>query len=464
VSTHFLNIINQESKSKVLEPESATTNTLPKLKTGLRIAPFHDGSAAGERYLVEVGETCFVASKNMRDVLLALEDKPETLEELAAVYEQQTGASITTEVLADVVANRIPDSLFDHTPEPKNKRPFIFSFNLLSEQTIRPISDRLQVLYAKPIVLIVCALFLVAEYLVFTHSLRAIRHPFNLRDLVFSYIAIVGITLFHELGHASACRRFECPHGYICFALYFLYPPFYTDVTKVWRLPGLKRAVVDLGGVYFQAMIFIVLTPYVMLTHDLFTLRLLWGMNLMMFFTLNPIFKMDGYWLLSDLSGLSNLHEQMRGAWVSLGRKLFRRPAVEMETLQAQGLRLKVLYVYSVLAVLYYTYIIEFVYGSIGSVLVHYPQRAGYLLTLFQKAFNDGAIEATTFFALRLVRETVWPVILCVMICFMAYRLIGFLFRTLSGVMSGFQLTLSMPRWVYALDEILKSRKSRNPV
>jgi putative peptide zinc metalloprotease protein len=464
VSTHFLNIINQESKSKVLEPESATTNTLPKLKTGLRIAPFHDGSAAGERYLVEVGETCFVASKNMRDVLLALEDKPETLEELAAIYEQQTGASITTEVLADVVANRIPDSLFDHTPEPKNKRPFIFSFNLLSEQTIRPISDRLQVLYAKPIVLIVCALFLVAEYLVFTHSLRAIRHPFNLRDLVFSYIAIVGITLFHELGHASACRRFECPHGDIGFALYFIYPAFYTDVTKVWRLPGLKRAVVDLGGVYFQAMIFIVLTPYVMLTHDLFTLRLLWGMNLMMFFTLNPIFKMDGYWLLSDLSGLSNLHEQMRGAWVSLGRKLFRRPAVEMETLQAQGLRLKVLYVYSVLAVLYYAYIIEFVYGSIGSVLVHYPQRAGYLLTLFQKAFNDGAIEATTFFALRLVRETVWPVILCVMICFMAYRVIGFLFRTLSGVMSGFQLTLSMPRWVYALDEILKSRKSRNPV
>jgi putative peptide zinc metalloprotease protein len=187
----------------------------------------------------------------------------------------------------------------------------------------------------------------------------------------------VGITLFHELGHASACRRFECPHGDIGFALYFIYPAFYTDVTKVWRLPGLKRAVVDLGGVYFQAMIFIVLTPYVMLTHDLFTLRLLWGMNLMMFFTLNPIFKMDGYWLLSDLSGLSNLHEQMRGAWVSLGRKLFRRPAVEMETLQAQGLRLKVLYVYSVLAVLYYTYIIEFVYGSIGSVFVHYPKRAG---------------------------------------------------------------------------------------
>src|ERR1044071_3297055 len=95
VSTHsFFRILEiQKRLMHVLELESATTNTLPKLKTGLRIAPFHDGSAAGERYLVEVGETCFVASKNMRDVLTALEDKPETLDELAAIYEEQTGAS-----------------------------------------------------------------------------------------------------------------------------------------------------------------------------------------------------------------------------------------------------------------------------------------------------------------------------------------------------------------------------------
>lgn len=435
----------------MLEPESANTNTLPKLKDGLRIAPFHDGSAAGERYLVEVGETCFVASKNMRDVLLALEDKPETLEELAAIYEKQTGNSVTTEVLADVVANRIPDSLFDHTPEPKNQRPFIFSFNLFSEKTIRPISDRLQILYARPVVIFVCAAFLVAEYLMFTHSLRAIRHPINLRDLVLGYIAVLGVTLWHELGHASACRRFDCPHGDIGFGLYFIYPAFYTDVTKVWRLPRLKRAVVDLGGVYFQAMIFIVLTPFVMLTHDIFALRLLWGINLMMFFTLNPIFKMDGYWLLSDLSGLSNLHEQMGETWVNLGRKLLRRPTVEAATLQAQGLRLKVLYVYSVLAVLYYAYIIEFVYGSIGTVLTRYPQRAGYLITIIQKAFNDGAIEATTFFVLRLVRETMWPLILSVMICFMAFRISRFVYRTFFSVMSGFDLTISMPRWMYAI-------------
>ena len=61
--------------------------------------------------------------------------------------------------------------------------------------------------------------------------------------------------------------------GNIGFALYFIYPAFYTDVTKVWRLPRLKRAVVDLGGIYFQAILFVVLTFYVLVTHDLFALR-----------------------------------------------------------------------------------------------------------------------------------------------------------------------------------------------
>jgi len=133
----------------VSEPQLATSTVVPKLKNGLRITPFHDGTTTEERYLVEVGEIFFVAGKPMRDVLIALAEEPKTLEELAAAYERQTGHDISTEVLADVLANRISDSLFDHTPEPKNTRPFIFSFNLFSEALVRPFSSALAVLYTK---------------------------------------------------------------------------------------------------------------------------------------------------------------------------------------------------------------------------------------------------------------------------------------------------------------------------
>lgn len=433
------------------EPQLVVINAVPKLKPGLRITPFHDGTATEERYLVEVGETFFVAGQSMRDVLTALAEEPKTLEELAAVYERQTGREISTDVLADVLANRISDSLFDHTPDPKNKRPFIFSFNLLSEPLVRPWSTALSVLFAPRLVLLVISCFVLAEVLIFTHTLRAIHQPFNPWDFVFFYLLVIGITLFHELGHAAACRRFECPHGNIGFALYFMFPAFYTDVTPAWRLPPLKRAVVDLGGIYFQAILFVVLTLYVMLTGSLLALRLLWAMNLTMLWTLNPIFKMDGYWLLSDVSGLTNLHRQMRDAGVNLGRKLFRRPAIWDSAPQAQGLRLKVLYAYSALALVYFAFIAQFLYRSIEYVVLHYPVRAPYILAMIQKAYFAGHTQAAVYGAFRLVYESIWPLILCVLVCFMVLRVVRFIRRAISSVMSGYTITVSMPRWVYTI-------------
>jgi putative peptide zinc metalloprotease protein len=436
---------------EVSDPQLAISNTVPKLKPGLRITPFHDGTTTEERYLVEVGETFFVAGQSMRDVLTALAEEPKTLEELAAVYERQTGREISTEVLADVLAHRISDSLFDHTPDPKNKRPFILSFNLFSEPFVRPLSTALSGVFARRLVIIVSACFLLAEVFIFTHTLRAIHHPFNPWDFVVFYLSLIGITLFHELGHAAACRRFDCRHGNIGFALYVMFPAFYTDVTNAWRLPPLKRAVVDLGGIYFQAILFVALTLYVMLTGSLFALRLLWAMNLTMVWTLNPIFKMDGYWLLSDVSGLTNLHRQMRDAGVNLARKLFRRPVIWDSAPQAQGLRLKVLYVYSVLALVYFTFIAQFLFRSIEYVVHHYPQRAPYLVAMIQKAYFTGHTGAAIYGAFRLVYESIWPLILCLLVCFMVLRVARFVGRAISSVMSGYTITISMPRWVYTI-------------
>lgn len=454
-------MLNKQTETRMIDPESAISNALPRLKSDVRIAPFHDGAAAGERYLVEVGEVCFVAGKSMRDVLLALADKPATLEALAATYEQQTGQAISVEVLADLLTKRIPDSLFDHTPAPKNKRPFIFSFDLIPERFIRPFSEAFAVLFAKPIVLFVCIAFVLAEFLVFSRSVSAIQHPFRFSDLVIFYFATIAVTLFHELGHAAACRRFQCPHGDIGFALYLIYPAFYTDVTKVWRLPRLQRAVVDLGGVYFQAILFIALTLYVMLTHDLLALRLLWAMNFMMLLTLNPIFKMDGYWLLTDLSGLSNLHQQVRDACVRIARKLFRRPLSETGAPQAQGLRLKMLYAYTALAAVYYAFIIQFLYLSGDYLVKHFPSRARYLAGLSETAYFAGEIERALYFAMTLVRESVWPLILCVAIVFLVYRGLGFLFRMISASFAGYTLTISMPRWAYGIEDTISSWKAR---
>ena len=240
-----------------------------------------------------------------------------------------------------------------------------------------------------------------------------------------------------------------------------MYPAFYTDVTKAWRLPRLKRAVVDLGGLYFQAILFVVLTGYVLLTQDIFTLRLLWAMNLMMFLTLNPVFKMDGYWLLTDLSGLSNLHRQMRDTCARLARKLFRRSATAPTMPQARGVLLKVLYAYIVLALIYYAYIALSLYHSIDYLLKDYPPLAAHLGDQIREAYLAGDTEIALRHTMALAYQSIWPLILCVMVGFIGYRCVRFLYRMLSAPFAGRELAVSMPRWAYTVARTVTGWKVR---
>lgn len=398
--------------------------TLPALKDGISIHPFKDG-AHGERFLVEVGEVCFVASKEMRDVLLALGERPETLKELAEIYHRQTGQAISLEVLDRVVQANIPDSLLSHTPLPKNKNPFLFSFTMVPERFVRPLSSRLTWLYAKPAVILTLLAFIVSECFVFSGSLQAIHQKFNGWDLPLFYLALVAITFFHELGHATACRRYECPHGDIGFALYFIYPVFYTDVTKSWRLSPLRRAVVDAGGLYFQCLLVVGLTVYVLLTQSLFALRLVWVMHLTMLYTLNPIFKMDGYWLLTDLSGLSNLHRQLGETLRRVVRKIFRRPGADAA--QVSGVRLKVLYLYTALVVVYVAFVANFLYHAVGDVIRNYPREVGPAFSLLRSSYEAGNFGQALRVSGTLLYVSVWPMFLCLILLFLAFRLVRFM-------------------------------------
>ncbi|HEX8068725.1 MAG TPA: hypothetical protein VF546_02160 [Pyrinomonadaceae bacterium] len=409
-----------------MQESESITQTLPRLKADIRIAPFQDGGAQGERYLVEVGDTCFVAGAAMRDVLTALQAEPETLSELAEIYQRQTGREVSTETLAEVLSERIPESLFSHTPAPANKKPFAVSVDLIPERWIRPLSQGLAFLFARPLVVFFVLAFVGAEYLVLTKSLLVFRHHrYHLWDLPLFYLAIVATTFFHELGHAAACRRYDCPHGKIGFGLYFIYPAFYTDVTKAWRLSPRERAVIDLGGVYFQAILFSVLTVYVLYSRSRFALHLLWAMNFMMLFTLNPIFKMDGYWLLSDLSGLTNLHQQMGDELMRVGRKLLRRPGGEPAPVR--GARRKLLYAYSALVVLYYSYIIHILSQSFHWVVKYYPQRVGYFFYHMGRAHQTGHNLFILIIVRDLVMESIWPFIFACALFFMGRRIVRLL-------------------------------------
>lgn len=141
------------------------------------------------------------------------------------------------------------------------------------------------------------------------------------------YALLLVSVLAHELGHASACAYFGVRPKDIGATLYLIYPALYSDVSGAWRLPRRQRVVVDLGGMYFQLLAGAVFA----LAWAVSGWQPFWVAILMILggavFSLNPIFKFDGYWVVADALGVTNLSRQPSRVLGHYLKRLARRPA-----------------------------------------------------------------------------------------------------------------------------------------
>jgi putative peptide zinc metalloprotease protein len=129
--------------------------------------------------------------------------------------------------------------------------------------------------------------------------------------LLLVFALAVASAGFHELGHASACRYGGATPGGMGMGLYLVWPAFYTDVTDAYRLPRRDRLRVDLGGLYFNAVVADV-TMLVWLVWRMDALLLLVALQvLQMVKQLSPIIRADGYHILSDATGVPDLYAHM---------------------------------------------------------------------------------------------------------------------------------------------------------
>ncbi|HVV75266.1 MAG TPA: hypothetical protein VHC43_04455 [Mycobacteriales bacterium] len=112
---------------------------------------------------------------------------------------------------------------------------------------------------------------------------------------------------FHELGHAAACRYGGASPGGMGMGLYLVWPAFYTDVTDAYRLDRRSRLRVDLAGLYFNAVIAVVITA-VWLAVRVDALLLAVALQLLLMVKqLSPVIRADGYHILADATGVPDL-------------------------------------------------------------------------------------------------------------------------------------------------------------
>ena len=147
----------------------------------------------------------------------------------------------------------------------------------------------------------------------FVHGLSAGLRTTVQQPAVFLLVAatIVVSAALHELGHAAACRYGGAKPGGMGMGIYVVWPAFYTDVTDAYQLDRRGRLRTDLGGVYVNAMVVLVLAAAYATTGFEPLVLMMFLIQIQVLQQMLPFLRLDGYYVVSDLVGVPDLFRRI---------------------------------------------------------------------------------------------------------------------------------------------------------
>ncbi len=177
----------------------------------------------------------------------------------------------------------------------------------------------------------------------------------NTWELLICILAIMLFGLIHEFGHSVALISKGQKAGAIGMGVYLYMPVFYSNVTNAWKLKRMQRVCVDVGGIYFQALgISIIYLLTNLIDSGSFIKCSIIISALQIIGNFNPFIKMDGYWIICDLLGVSNPYSII----VEGIKNIFTKGKKKTEFVDMKlGVKCT-FFVYAVLIMVYFTYLI----------------------------------------------------------------------------------------------------------
>ncbi|XWV20217.1 MAG: hypothetical protein HEQ28_06900 [Prevotella sp.] len=269
-----------------------------------------DSSHVEKQYILSYNDRNFAINYNTKH-LVDIVQGSNGADELVENFREVLHRDLSFDELELKLSKKFEAILSDSKKEPQI-RPFLFKKEIIGKIRVAEIGRTLKSLFAFKFYYLVLAInfALLTAFLFTTGGEYLTLEKVNLTTLVVVYVAILLSTLFHEFGHASACCYYNIPPGAIGVCVYLNMLVFYADVSNVWHLSRDKRVVVNLGGVYFQMILLIPIYIAYNITRSDLLAYLLLSFNLNFILVLNPLFKFDGYWILSDMLGVPNLRKK----------------------------------------------------------------------------------------------------------------------------------------------------------
>ena len=170
------------------------------------------------------------------------------------------------------------------------------------------------------VVAVVLGLLALDGWLLFDHGIAAATRAviYEPALLVMLFGAVILATAFHEIGHATACRYGGATPGKIGVGHYIIWPVFYTDVTDAYRLKRSGRLRTDLGGIHFNAIFALTTAAVYAATGFEALLLIVLIQNFAMVQQLLPFIRLDGYYVISDLTGVPDMFSRIKPSLRSL--------------------------------------------------------------------------------------------------------------------------------------------------
>ena len=302
----------------------------PQRADGVELIGRYEGSGFKEPpYLARRSDGQVVQLAPLLYLIAELADGNRTNEEIAAAVSEAIKRGVTADNVRQLVDERLRPlgviaAADGSRPELQKLDPMLalkFRVAVVPPSVVNAITKVFKPLYFPLVVVgVLGGLVALDVWLFVFHGIaQSLRETLYDPVLLLMMLGLVVLSAaFHECGHATACAYGGAKPGAMGAGIYIVWPAFYTDVTDAYRLGKGGRLRTDLGGVYFN-VIFILLTGAAYAITGFEPLLLMIPLqHLEIVHQFLPFIRLDGYYIVSDLTGVPDMFSRIRPTLASL--------------------------------------------------------------------------------------------------------------------------------------------------
>jgi putative peptide zinc metalloprotease protein len=192
------------------------------------------------------------------------------------------------------------------------------------DAALTKVHDRLRFIFTYQFLILSLAMFAFAAYVFLAHwteigqdnlEFYNFTHK-SLADIVEFWILVCGIACIHEFCHGLGCKHTGGESHAMGFLLIYLSPAFYCDTTEAWVYGNKWQRIATIAAGVWSTMIIYSIASFVWwgtavnsTLHNFAYIVMLASGILPVLINFNPLIKLDGYYLFTELLDIPDLKE-----------------------------------------------------------------------------------------------------------------------------------------------------------